>query len=321
MTLAALLTPLLLILVCATPRDYGNVWLTRGMCATKCLSMLAIGWAFQDAFYLLPLKRRNQHWLMLLEVENPTDKNDMRVFKIHLNMQEGPGGMEVSRIKPRSYIKNPVLNDDCGKVKDVNVAITFFQYLERLVRYRVAIEPVRFLYSVNHIPVNGTNDYICQDIPMIANGAFCGGDRDSDEPHEGWFKHSDDFTREFLVNGYDYRVRMRYAFLIKQNPRAPSRSPPTPKSEPTEVKINCDLGDIDDDASPWNGVAIMLWLAFLATLSLFLVGVRCFWKQRESTEESPDDDDLEVGFDRRRKESDSRAGRSEKSEPGSDQGE
>merc|ERR1711964_927821 len=116
--------------------------------------------------------------------------------------------------------------------------------------------------------------------------------------------------------------------LIKQNPLSATAShpPPAHKATTTPVifpKSSCapsyDLGDIDDDDSPWNVTAIALWLAFLATLTMFFVEARRLWKRRETTEESPDDDDLEVGFDRRRKESDSRADRSEKSEPGNDQ--
>merc|ERR1711900_93556 len=108
----------------------------------------------------------------------------------------------------------------------------------------------------------------------------------------------------------------------KQNPRSASHPSPAHKATTTPVilpKSSYDLGDIDDDDSPWNVTAIALWLAFFATLTMFFVEARRLWKRRETTEESPDDDDLEVGFDRRRKESHSRADRSEKSEPGNDQ--
>merc|ERR1712096_587884 len=134
------------------------------------------------------------------------------------------------------------------KVHTTTVDVTLFQLIERFMRYRVGIRPLRWLYSKDYVPIEGSMDYICQDLIIDAytilglhegrkhwgglEGVAKGCMRilsNPLSPREAWFKHTDEFTAKFLI-----RKDGRSVSSIYREYKPPT--PPDGKKPPTNTK-------------------------------------------------------------------------------------
>merc|ERR1712098_878868 len=106
--------------------------------------------------------------------------------------------------------------------------------------YRVGIRPLRWLYSKDYVPLEGSMDYICQDliIDTYTTLGLYEGRKHWDgleglrkgcirmfsnplSPRQAWFKNTDEFTAKFLYRreGWSYNQ-------IEKEYKPPA--PPTP---------------------------------------------------------------------------------------------
>jgi len=268
-----------------------------------------------NTFYLTPRGRKNHHYQLLLELEHPQTKGTC-IAKMHADLAHQNhctplgGGIEIVVLNGS---KDAVLNDKfCGKkIHNAKVDITFFELLERFMRYRVKVGFLRGILpccAQNFTPVEGSRDYICQDVVIDALkilglhegrshwdglwGITAGFFRaitsvlTCQAPGTGWFKNIDDFEKKFLLNKDKFGSVKK---LIKK--RKPLQKPVNPgPNQPSGSTAN--PGSVtnpkDSEKNGWSWITISLILSALAIIAF---GIYYFFF---ATKEDDDEDFMDA---------------------------